>query len=591
MRWRYLVPTESHIHNRMLIPNYQDNKYQDFRYSDELSNLGRYEHVSPMSLEHKEKFPLPVKKVPTDKRKEMPLEEGIDYEEVFAPVARIEAIRLFLAYSSLMGFMVYQMDGKSAFLYETIEEEVYACQALGFEDPDYPDKRGDILLIQIYVDDIIFGLTNKDLCKSFEKLMKDKFQMSSMGQLTFFLDLQVKPKKDRIFISQDKYVAEILRKFRLTDRKSASIPIDTEKPLLKDLDGVNTPRCDEDRLEINGIAVFLLPKFWTTVAVKKINDVTRLQALVNKKKVVITKAAIRDTLRLDDPEGVECLYNEEIFAELARMGYKKPSTKLTFYKVFFSGQWNFLIHTLLQCMSAKRNSWNELSSSMASAVICLSSGKGFSGVETPLFEGMVVEQQVVKGDVDEVHCEDVNAAGVVTEGVVSAVDNDAGISMNLLQDLMDTCIALTRRAKHLELDKIAQALEITKLKQRVKKLEKRNKLKGGIIENIDADEDVVLEEPKDVAANIVKDIQDADVEESAHDQGRQAESQAKIYKINLDHANKVLSIQKEETEPAKLQEVVDVTSSFLFCSTSLIQVLFLSLMEDVFKHYSSWAPS
>nr|GFC76041.1 putative ribonuclease H-like domain-containing protein [Tanacetum cinerariifolium] len=147
-------------------------------------------------------------------------EEGIDYEEVFAPIARIEAIRLFLAYASFMGFMVYQMDVKSDFLYGTIEEEVYVYQPPGFEDPDHPDKvykvvkalyglhqapkawyetlanyllengfqrgkidktlfikrqKGDILLVQIYVDDIIFGSTNKDLCKSFEKFMKDKF--------------------------------------------------------------------------------------------------------------------------------------------------------------------------------------------------------------------------------------------------------------------------------------------------------------------------------------------------------------------------------------------------------------------------------
>nr|GEU75537.1 putative ribonuclease H-like domain-containing protein [Tanacetum cinerariifolium] len=209
-------------------------------------------------------------------------EGGINYEEFFAPVARIEAIRLFLAYASFIGFMVYQMNVKSAFLYRTIEEKVYVCQPLGFEDPDHPDKvykvvkalygldqaprawyetlanyllengfqrgkidqtlfskrqKGDILLVQIYVDDIIFGVTNKDLCKSFEKLMKDKFQMSSMGELTFFLGLQVKQKKDGIFISQDKYVAEILRKFGLTKGKSASTPIDIEKPLLKDPDG------------------------------------------------------------------------------------------------------------------------------------------------------------------------------------------------------------------------------------------------------------------------------------------------------------------------------------------------------------------
>nr|GFB74065.1 uncharacterized mitochondrial protein AtMg00810-like [Tanacetum cinerariifolium] len=98
-------------------------------------------------------------------------------------------------------------------------------------------QRGDILLVQVYVDDIIFGSTNKELCKAFEKLMKDKFQMSSIGEITFFLRLQVKQKQDGIFISQDKYVAEILRKFGLIDGKSASTPIDTEKPLLKDHDG------------------------------------------------------------------------------------------------------------------------------------------------------------------------------------------------------------------------------------------------------------------------------------------------------------------------------------------------------------------
>nr|GEV34128.1 putative ribonuclease H-like domain-containing protein [Tanacetum cinerariifolium] len=147
-----------------------------------------------------------------------------------------------------------KMDVKSAFLYETIEEEVYVCQPLGFEDPDYPDKngfqrgkidqtlfikkqKGDILLVQVYVDDIIFGSTNKELCKAFERLMNDKFQMTLMGELTFFLGLQVKQKDNGIFISHDKYVAEILRKFGLTDGKSASTLIDTEKPLLKDPDG------------------------------------------------------------------------------------------------------------------------------------------------------------------------------------------------------------------------------------------------------------------------------------------------------------------------------------------------------------------
>nr|GEY08822.1 hypothetical protein [Tanacetum cinerariifolium] len=107
------------------------------------------------------------------------------------------------------------------------------------------------------------------------------------------------------------------------------------------------------------IYVSCIKQFWTTVAVKKVNDVIRLQALVDKKKVVVMEATIRDALCLDDAEGVECHPNEEIFAKLAKMGYEKPYTKLTFYKAFFSSQWKFLIHTILQCMSAKRTSWNE----------------------------------------------------------------------------------------------------------------------------------------------------------------------------------------------------------------------------------------
>ncbi|GJX21843.1 putative ribonuclease H-like domain-containing protein [Tanacetum coccineum] len=146
-------------------------------------------------------------------------EEGIDYDEVFAPVARIEAIRLFLAYASFKDFVVYQMDVKSAFLYGKIKEEVYVCQPLGFEDLDFPDR--------VY---------KKELCNAFEKLMHEKFQMSSMGELTFFLGLQVHQKKDGIFISQDKYVVEILKKFRFTEVKTASTPMETQKPLLKDED-------------------------------------------------------------------------------------------------------------------------------------------------------------------------------------------------------------------------------------------------------------------------------------------------------------------------------------------------------------------
>ncbi|GJX04749.1 reverse transcriptase domain-containing protein [Tanacetum coccineum] len=211
-------------------------------------------------------------------------EEGIDYDEVFAPVARIEAIRLFLAFASYMGFTVYQMDVKSAFLYGTIEEEVYVHQPPGFVDPAHPNKvykvikalyglhqaprawyetlssflmengfrrgtidktlfikrkKSDIMLVQVYVDDIIFGSTKRSMCTEFEECMHKRFQMSSMGELTFFLGLQVKQLPEGIFISQDKYVADILKKFDFLSIRTATTPIEYNKPLVKDEDGVD----------------------------------------------------------------------------------------------------------------------------------------------------------------------------------------------------------------------------------------------------------------------------------------------------------------------------------------------------------------
>ncbi|GJU30896.1 putative ribonuclease H-like domain-containing protein [Tanacetum coccineum] len=156
-------------------------------------------------------------------------EEGIDYDEVFAPVARIEAIGLFLAFASYMGFMVYQMDVKSAFLYGEIEEEVFVTQPKGFEDPHFPKH-----LCRVYVDDIIFGSTNKAWCDEFEVLMKGEFEMSAMGELTFFLGLQVTQKPDGIFISQDKYVQDILKKFDMESVRPTTTPFEASKLKSKD---------------------------------------------------------------------------------------------------------------------------------------------------------------------------------------------------------------------------------------------------------------------------------------------------------------------------------------------------------------------
>nr|GEW19422.1 hypothetical protein [Tanacetum cinerariifolium] len=367
-------------------------------------------------------------------------EEGIDYKEVFSPVARIEVIRLFLAYASFMGFMVYQMNVKCAFLYGTIEEDVYVFQPPGFKDHGYPDKvynvvkalyglhqaprawfetlanyflengfqrgkidqtlfikkkKGDILLVQVCVDDIIFGSTNKDLCKAFEKLMKDKFQMSSM------------------------------------DGKSASTPIDTKKPFLKDPDG--------DDMDVNTYRLMICLLMYLTSSRPDI-----------------------------------------MFAVCACVCFQ-VTPKASH------------LHAVKRIFRV---------------------GKGVSRVDTLLFEGILVPQQV---NVD-----------VVADAAKPTPPSPTTTPPPLQQEL----IPLTSQ------DKIAQAREITKLKQRARRLKKKSKLKvsrltrlrkvrtaqrvkslagivmddqedaskQGRIAKIDVDEDVTL---KEVAAKVPKDA-DAD---------------------------------------------------------------------------------
>nr|GEW00970.1 xylulose kinase-1 [Tanacetum cinerariifolium] len=251
------------------------------------------------------------------------------------------------------------------------------------------------------------------------------------------------------------------------------------------------------------IYVSCIKQFWTTVAIKKVNDVNRLQALVDKKKVVVTEATIRDAFRLDDVEGVECLPNEEIFSELARMGNKLAISQLIP---------KYTSPALTQKVFANIRRV----------------GKGFSRVETPLFEGMIVEQHVTEGDADEMHGDIVNAAERRNKVKVSKLRRLQKVGTAQRIDTSDDTV----------MDDVSN--------------------QGRMIADIDQDANVVLEEDKDVDADIVKDVQDA---ESAHDQGRQAESQAKIYKIHMGHGQKVLSMQEDESEPAEVQEVVEVVTT------------------------------
>ncbi|GJZ22450.1 putative ribonuclease H-like domain-containing protein [Tanacetum coccineum] len=431
-------------------------------------------------------------------------EEGIDYDEVFAPVARIEAIMLFLAYASFKDFMVYQLDVKSAFLYGKIEEEVYVCQPLEFEDPDFPDRvykvekalyglhqaprawyetlstylldngfqrgkidktlfikryNGDILMVQVYVDDIIFGSTKKKLCFAFEKftevktastpietqkpLLKDEdgeevdlhMYRSMIGSLMYLTSLrpdimfavcacaryQVNPKVLHLHVV--KRIFRYLKgQLKLGLWYPKDFPFDLVAYTDSDYAGVSLDRksttggcqflrcrliswqckkqtvvanstteaeyvaassccrqvlwiqnqlldygdCNEKKL-IQMVKIHtdknvadLLTKafdFWSTVMAKTINEEEQLHALVDGKKIIITESSVRRDLQLADEEGVDCLPNSTIFEQLTLMG-------------------------------PKTTAWNEYSSTMAPAIVCLSTNQKFNFSKF-IFESMI----------------------------------------------------------------------------------------------------------------------------------------------------------------------------------------------------------
>ncbi|GJV70821.1 retrovirus-related pol polyprotein from transposon TNT 1-94 [Tanacetum coccineum] len=197
-------------------------------------------------------------------------QEGIDYDETYAPVARLESIRILLAYACALDFKLFQMDVKSAFLNGFINEEVYVAQPPGFIDFEKLDhvyklkkalyglkqapkawydrlkaflikheykmgmvdntlftkkKSSNLIIVQIYVE---------DMCDEFAKIMHDEFEMSMMGELNFFLGLQIKQMEDGIFFNQSKYIKEMLKKFGLKDSKPMKTPMSSNNKLTKD---------------------------------------------------------------------------------------------------------------------------------------------------------------------------------------------------------------------------------------------------------------------------------------------------------------------------------------------------------------------
>nr|GFA51359.1 hypothetical protein [Tanacetum cinerariifolium] len=265
--------------------------------------------------------------------------------------------------------------------------------------------------------------------------------------------------------------------------------------------GVNKPRSDEDRLELMELMVFLLPKVeMVRIGVNAVDlQVFAVKHMLLLKKVVITEATIRDALRLDDAEGVDCLPNEEIFVELARMGYEKPSTKLKFYKAFFSSQWNLV-----------RNVDSTTKFYMY-----------------PRFLQLIIRKQV--GDISTHTTKYTSPALTQKEQPPSPQpqlqpqpQQAADFPMNLLQEALDACAALTRRVEHLEYDKRVGKSQMVDTSDDTVMDDKSNQ--GRMIAEMDKDDVVVLMDDKE-------------------------------------ENKKVKEAKEDETKPAKVQEVVDIVTT------------------------------
>nr|GEU30380.1 putative reverse transcriptase, RNA-dependent DNA polymerase [Tanacetum cinerariifolium] len=445
-----------------------------------------------------------------------------------------------------MGFMVYQMDVKSAFIYETIEKEVYVYKSPGFEDRDHPGKVYKVVKA-------LYGLHQAPRACDYAGASLDRKSTTGGWQFLGCRLISWQCKKQTVIATSSteaEYIAAA---------SCRALVLWIQNQLLDY--GYN-----------------FMHTFWNTVTIKQSNDVARLQALVDRKKVVLTETVIRDVLCLDDAEGVDCLPNEEIFTEMAHMDYEKPSTKLTFYK------------NQLGDLSTHTTKYISPALTQKVFVNMRRVGKGCSEVETPLFEGMLVagepkeqddaEEQVQGNDNDAAQGADTAISGddVQDQSIPSptpltpppqppqdipsisqvqspspqpqsptpAQPQGADFPMSLLQEALDACAALIRRVEHLEHDRVAQDLEITKMKTRVKKLERANKRR--MIAELDRDEGIALMDDEGAE----KKAEDAHVADDEQVKRRQAE----IYQIDMDHAAKVLSMQEDEPEVQEALEVV-----------------------------------
>nr|GEU45687.1 putative ribonuclease H-like domain-containing protein [Tanacetum cinerariifolium] len=362
-------------------------------------------------------------------------EEGTDYTDVFSLVSRIEAIRIFLAFASFIGFKVYQMDVKSAFLYGKIAEEVYVTQPIGIEDPDHPKKvykvvkaiyglhqaprawyerLSTFLLKHGYrrgsIDQTLF------IKKDSNDIMLSEFEMSSMRSLTFFLGLQVDQRPDGIFIHQEKYVADILKKFDLDNSKLSSTSFEPQKIREK-----NVP---DEPISVHLYRSMIICLMYLTAtrldimfavcaaASDYVGAHGDRKSTTGGSEYVAAASCYGQVKQKKDGIFIsQDKYVAEILRKFGLTEGKSASTPIDTEKPLLKDSYgeDVDVHTYRKQLGDLLTHTIKYTSPALTQKVFANMrrvGKGFSGVKTPLFEGMIVEQVIEEGGVEGEHVEE-----------------------------------------------------------------------------------------------------------------------------------------------------------------------------------------
>nr|GEX66875.1 hypothetical protein [Tanacetum cinerariifolium] len=384
-------------------------------------------------------------------------------------------------------------------------------------------QRGDFILVQVYVDDIIFGSSNPQLCREFKALMHEKFQISAMG--------------------------DILKKFRYSDVRSANTPMDKENPWGKDGNGKDvdlhlyrsmigslmyltasrpdimfavctcvrhqvapkechlhavkrifrylkddnvadllTKPFDVGRFQylvvehamrgsVKGNHIIYTNFFWSTARIETTDKGTNILATVDGKSRTISESSIRRNLKMKDDAGISSLPDAELFKNLTLMGYNiLPNQKFSFQKGQFSHQWKYLIHTIMQCLSLKSTGFNDFSSNISTALVCLATNRVYNFSKI-IFDGMV---RNVNNKVSKIlmypRANITKTSTLPSDSTprVTSLAADEGNMQHKLTELTDLCTHLQRQQDKMASKLTAQDQEIATLKAKIKNLEDRD---------------------------------------------------------------------------------------------------------------------